>query len=265
VPRSTLLRALAPTLLVLPLIGAVAPANAESLFLLAYPRQFGPLPAATYDDAGARIGGARLSIEELPSGHVRLQTDSGQHDGARTVATAELAPVVPGESLRLVAQESRSLDENGRAMGVLTVDHLAGVARCRDGSGRTISEVALPDEDRVVNVPLNLFFLPLVRGETRSLEFQLFLCRPDARLMDFEAWLQGGEAGGGGGGPIEIRYGPDFGIASMIARSMAPRLSVWFDSTSPHTWRGHRLPLYSGGPEVLVVRDDVTSQSLVED
>jgi hypothetical protein len=261
VPRWTPLRS--PLLLTLLLIGAGAPASAESLFLLAYPKQFGPVPAATYDDAGAKIGGANLSIEELPSGHVRLQTDSGQRHGARTVATAELAPVVPGESLRLVAQESRSLDENGRAMGVLSVDHVAGVARCRDGSGDTISEVALPQDDRVVNVPLNLFFLPLVRGETQSLAFQLFLCRPDARLMDFEAWIEGGEPGGGG--PIEIRYAPDFGMASMIARSMAPRLSVWFDPTSPHTWRGHRLPLYSGGPEVMVVRDDVTSVSLVED
>jgi hypothetical protein len=261
VPRSRSTRS--SWLPILLLCALCSPAGAESLFLLAYPRHFGPVPAATYDDDGSRIGGANLSIEELPSGRVRLQTESGQRDGARTVATAELAPVVPGESLRLVSQESRSLDENGDALGVLSVDHVAGLARCRDSSGRTISEVSLPDEDRVMNVPLNLFFLPLVRGEARSLEFQLFLCRPDARLMDFEAWIEGGQPGGGG--PIEIRYAPDFGMASMIARSMAPRLSVWFDPTSPHTWRGHRVPLYSGGPEVLVVRDDVTSRSLVDD
>jgi hypothetical protein len=243
------------------LLGTPA-AHAESFFLLAYPDQFGPQPAATYDGSGARIGGAELFIEQLPSGRVHLQTESGTPDGARTVATAELAPVVPGESLRLVGQESRSLDENGRPMGVLRIDHVAGTARCLDPAGTTLSEVRLPAEDRVVNVPLNLFFLPLVQGEVSSLDFQLFLCRPEAQLLDFEAWIERGDLERAD--PIEIRYAPDFGLASVIARSLTPRLSVWFDPTAPHAWQAHRLPLYSGGPEVLVVRDDVATTGLVD-
>jgi hypothetical protein len=167
--------------------------------------------------------------------------------------------VVPGESLRLVGQESRSVDENGRALGVMRIDHLAGVARCLDRQGATISEMRLPKEDRVVNVPLNLFFLPLATGEVDSLDFQLFLCRPDARLIDFEAWIEGGH-----GESIEVRYAPDFGFASPLARTLVPRLSVWFDPTAPHAWQAHRLPLYSGGPEVFVIRDDVSSVGLVE-
>lgn len=244
------------------LLGRADDARAESFFLLAYPKQFGPQPAATYDEEGMRIGGAKVFIEELPSGHVHLRTESGQRSGARTIATADLAPVEPGKTLRLVGQESRSIDQNGHAMGVLSIDHVAGRARCMDGDGTTVSEMKLPDEDRVVNVPMNLFFLPLVRGEVSSLEFQLFLCRPDSRLVDFEAWIEHGDTRHRD--PIEIRYAPDFGVASLIARSLVPRLSMWFDPTAPHAWQAHRLPLYSGGPEVLVVRDDVASVSLVD-
>jgi len=237
-------------------------AQARSSFVLAYPKQLGPQHAATYDDAGVRIGGANLFIEKLPSGGIRLQTESGRRSGARTIATAELAPVVPGQSLRLVGQESRSVDEQGHALGVMRIDHLAGVARCLDRLGATISEMRLPDEDRVVNVPLNLLFLPLVSGEVDSLDFQLFLCRPDARLIDFEAWIESG--GSGSDDPIEIRYAPDFGFASPLARTMVPKLSVWFDPMEPHAWQAHRLPLYSGGPEVFVIRDDVSSTGLVD-
>jgi hypothetical protein len=252
--RTRILASLSLTLLL------AAPAGARSWFLLAYPERFGPQPAATYDGSGARIGAANLFIEQLPSGRVRLQTESGRRSGARTIATAELAPVVPGKSLRLVGQESRSVDENGEPLGVMRIDHLAGIARCLDRRGDTISEMRLPSEDRVVNVPLNLFFLPLATGEVDSLDFQLFLCRPDARLIDFEAWIEGGR-----GDSIEVRYAPDFGFVSPLARTLVPipKLSVWFDPTAPHAWQAHRLPLYSGGPEVFVVRDDVSSAGLV--
>lgn len=251
---------LALACLLAPLLLATG-ASAGSFFVMPYPKHFGPQPAATYDDHGERIGGANLFIEQLPSGRVRLQTESGRSRGARTIATAELAPVVPGESLRLVGQESRSVDEQGRPLGVMRIDHLAGMARCLDQQGRTVSEMKLPDQDRVVNVPLNLFFLPLASGETTTLDFQLFLCRPDARLVDFEAWI---EHGGHGDGPIEIRYAPDLGFASPLARSFVPRLTVWLDPTAPYAWQAHRLPLYSGGPEVLVIRDDVPSAGLVD-
>jgi hypothetical protein len=234
--------------------------RAESSFLLAYPESFGNIPAATYDEAGLRIGGATLLVERLDSGHVRLRSESGQRAGAQTIATAELVPVEEEEhALRVLRQQSRSLDEHGAPLGTLTLDHEQRIARCADSTGSTVSELALPDADRVVNVPMNLFFQPLVRGDADKLEFQVFLCRPNARLMDFVAWAVRRDAES----PIEIRYGPDLGIASSLVRQLVPKLSFWFDPHSPHLWLAHRLPLYSGGPEVMVVRDSVPPSGLV--
>jgi hypothetical protein len=45
---------------------------------------------------------------------------------------------------------------------------------------------------------------------------------------------------------------------------MAPKLSFWFGREAPHPWVAHRLPLYSGGPEVFVVRGDVSSTALLD-
>jgi hypothetical protein len=54
---------------------------------------------------------------------------------------------------------------------------------------------------------------------------------------------------------VEIRYTLDFGpILSRLAAPLMPELSFWFDKNSPGTWVGHRMPLFSRGPTVLVVR-----------
>jgi hypothetical protein len=54
---------------------------------------------------------------------------------------------------------------------------------------------------------------------------------------------------------VEIRYSLDFGpILSRLAAPFMPQLSFWFDENSPGEWVGHRLPLFSKGPTVLVVR-----------
>ncbi len=258
----SILRNLIPLLPTLALALTPTAAGAESTFRLAYPDTFGRLPAATYDEAGERIGGADLVIEQLSSGRVRVRvrSESIGLGGAHTVALAELAPIGSDRSLRVLFEESRSLDSEGNDLGTLTLDHVRRVARCQDPDGEILAELELPEDDRVVNVPMNLFFQPLVRGERESLEFQIFLCRPNARLIDFKAWTvkRGNDA------PIEVRYGPDFGIASALARQMAPKLSFWFEARAPYAWVAHRVPLYSGGPEVLVVRDDVASSSLTE-
>ena len=54
---------------------------------------------------------------------------------------------------------------------------------------------------------------------------------------------------------VRVRYAPDFGVASLVARGLAPDLTFWFDPRAPHLWRGHRLPLYIDGPEVTVLRE----------
>jgi hypothetical protein len=245
-------------LLVLSALCAAGAAGAESGLVLAYPDTFGRVDAATYADDGRRIGGADLLVERLDTGRVRMRSESGEQRGARTTATAELTPRDGG--LQVLLEQSRSLYEHGQPLGVLTVDHERRKARCQDASGAVVSELELPQADRVLNVPMNLFFKPLVSGEERSLEFQLFLCRPEARLIDFVAWAADAE----GAQPVEIRYGPDFGIASSLARHMAPKLSFWFGREAPHPWVAHRLPLYSGGPEVFVVRGDVSSTALLD-
>jgi len=242
------------------MLGATPAARSESAFLLPWPDSLGPVPATTYDDHGVRLGDANLLIEQLDSGAIRLFSQSGESEGAHTVASAVLTPIEPGHRLRLARQESHSFDTRGQSIGSLVIDHEARRASCIDPGGGLEAGVDLPAEDRVVNVPLNLLFLPLVRHEASALHFQLFLCRNGARLVDFQAWVA--DHAGEPRAPIEIRYAPELGLLSPLARQLVPRLSFWFDPRAPHGWIGHRLPLYTGGPEVLVVRQGVSSASL---
>jgi hypothetical protein len=223
---------------------ALGPASrADSGLRLPYPDFFGEIPAATYDDTRVRVGSANLKVERLEGGNVRILSESGIEDGARTLAVAELDPA-------------------GVPLGVMRIDHHNAVATCTSGVGERsqTSEIALPDGDRVANVPLNLLFLPLVQGDSEQLSFQIFLCRGGPRFMDFEARLA--PPNGTGGGLVEVRYGPDLGLVSMIARGLIPQLSIWFDPRSPQSWAAHRVPLYSKGPEVFVIRDGVPSRWL---
>jgi hypothetical protein len=246
-----------------------APASAGSALRLAYPESFTTVPAATYDVEGGRVGGAHLVVERLPDGVVKMATETGFDGGARTVLTAALVPIDASKALRPLWQESRSFDPAGTPLGILRIDHERGVASCTPGPeldpSRAI-ELPLPDGDRVANVPLNLLFLPLVSGAQERVEFQFFLCRGGARLMDFRARVAARRNGGPDGQRlVEIRYGPDFGtIGSLLAQSMLPRLSIWFDPRARQPWLGHRVPLYSEGPEVLVIRDGVPPSWLGE-
>jgi hypothetical protein len=238
---------------------AAAPASSESAFALAWPATIGRVPATTYDDHGAPLGAANLLMESLASGGIRVFSQSGEDGGAHNVAMADLAPIDAGKSLRLVKQESRAFDVNGKPLGLLSVDHQARRARCMAPDGSVRTEIELAAEDRVVNVPLNLFFLPLVTGAASKLQFQLFLCKDRrAQLLDFQAWaVQHGE-----NGLVEIRYAPDLGLLSPFAKRLVPRLSFWFDPRAPHGWAAHRLPIYTGGPEVLVVRQGIPLATL---
>lgn len=250
---------LALTLALLGKAGAALPASAESAFLMSWPANIGRVPATTYDDHGARLGDANLLMERTDAGGLRVFSQSGEQTGAHTVASAELIPVEPGQTLRLVRQESHSFDLKGHSLGILEIDHVAQRARCLDPGGALQSELPLPAADRVVNVPLNLLFMPLVTGQQRELRFQFFLCRTHAQILDFQAWVAGGHDSLA---PVEVRYAPDFGMLSPFARQLVPKLSFWFDPRAPHGWIAHRLPLYTGGPEVLVVRQGVSTTSL---
>lgn len=241
------------------LAAAAPPAAAESALLLEPPLRFGRLPAATYDFEGHRIGESNVVAEEIGGGLVRLVAHTSRDDGANTLASTELERVEDGHRLRLIHQQSQSVDPDGRPLDLLEIDHRARVARCTSRVDDRVSEIHLPERDRVVNVPMNLLLRPLVRGDRASVEFQIFLCTGGARIYDFHAWVAHREDGD----PVEVQYGPDFGsVVTALAQGLLPRLSFWFGPEPPYPWLGHRLPLYADGPEVLVVRAGVDPKQL---
>lgn len=228
-----------------------APAGAESAFVLSAPLEWGPVAARAFDVDGRALPLARLASERHPNGEVEIRFEAGRPGGAQMRASARLEPVAEGRGLRMVLQRSASTTPEGRALRVVEVDHRARRARCYGADGQVAEEIDLGPRDRIVNVPLHLFFRPLVRGETERLEFELFLCRDGPQRVDFEAWVASTDDPRG----VRVRYAPDFGAASIVARGLAPDLAFWFDPRAPHRWRGHRLPLYTHGPEVTVLRE----------
>ena len=231
------------------------PARAESALTLPTPGITGNIDAHTYDESGQRVGDASIAFDELDSGNFLLVGRSGIEGSARTEVRAEFVPV-ENDRLRLVYQQTQAHDESGQSLGVMSIDHRKGVAMCGapPGSGKKSVEVKLPEQDRVVNVPLNLLFQPLVKGEVEQIRFQVLLCRVGARLVNAKARVTESPERDEPG-LIEVRYSLDFGpLLSKLAAPFMPRLSFWFQDSSPGNWIGHRMPLFSKGPTVLVVR-----------
>jgi hypothetical protein len=240
---------------------AARSSSAESELRLTYPAAYGAVPASTYDTSRHRVGDAHLLLEKLDEGRVRIFAESGFDGGARNVAVALLEPSGDPRTLEPVLQESRTFRADGSLRGVLTIDHRTRVASCTrpNGVSQTVDRIELPEHDRVANVAMTLLFEPLVRGDTPSLGFQLFLCEGGARVVDFEAHVEHRQHGiQGPGSLVEVRYRPDLGpVGSFVAQHLIPRLSFWFDPKNATPWVAHRLPLYTKGPEVIVVRDGV--------
>lgn len=235
---------------------APRPAAAESQVSLPAPTVVGDIPAETYDLEGQRVGEASMGVVRLDDGRWLLRARSGIEGSARTEMSAELAPDGDGGA-RLLRQQSRSHDEQGASLGVMSIDHERGVATCAPppASGEEAVEIDLPRSDRVVNIPLNLLFQPLVRGEAEEVDFQLLLCRVGGgRIVDAHASVAS-EQGSETGRLVEVRYEVDLGpVLSRLAAPFLPRLSLWFHERSPGAWVGHRMPLFSKGPTVVVVR-----------
>ena len=114
---------------------------------------------------------------------------TGIDGSARFAASAELAPNGPDGSMRLVRERTQAVDQAEKLMGVTTIDHAAGVAQCGKPEGSEDEQpwIDLPVDDRVVNVPLNLLFRPLARGEAEVIDFQFLLCRGGARIVGARA------------------------------------------------------------------------------
>ena len=121
----------------------------------------------------------------------------------------------------------------------------------------------LPEADRVVNVAMHLLFDPLIRDSVEAVDFQLFVCRPRPYLVSFRATVtRRAPATGDAHEIVEVGYEPRGGFVSMIVRQFAPRLAFWFDPARSTPWIAHRIPLYSSGPDVVVVRDGVSYERL---
>ena len=229
-------------------------AHAESSLRLEWPAAMGKIPATTYDEKRVAVGASEVEMKRLENGNLSVSLETPIEGGASTAMAALFEPMQDTERLRPVYQRSRSLNEAREPLGMLEIDHRTGVARCHGPDGKPKGELQLPEADRVANATLNLLFLPLVRQETDTIEFQLFFCGLGMRLVDFEAR----RAPEGSDNPlVEVRYAPDLGIANLLAPAFLPKLSFWFAAQAPHRWMAHRVPLYGRGPEVFVVRDGV--------
>lgn len=247
-------------LLLFPLSWA-GPAAAGSALVLPAPPRLGDVPAETWDLAGGeRLGEAFIRLSRQADGLVRLEGESGIEGGARTTVLAELEPAGDGAGLRLVRQESRSRDPEGHALGVMEIDHRAGQGRCtappQGSEPPETRSIALPADDRVVNIPLNLLFQPLVRGEERELRFQILLCGGGPRIVTAVARVaETREAHPGGASLVRIQYELSLPkVLAQMAERWLPHLSFWFDPRDAGAWIGHEMPLYAKGPTVLVVR-----------
>lgn len=241
-------------------------ARPESSLLLPMPQSFGVVPASTYDEQGRRVGAAHLALEKLDDGRVRMLAESGFDGAARNVVSAILEPVDGGAALRLVSQSSRSFDDTGQPLGEMSVDHVAAEGRCTPPSGGAAATevLTLPRQDRVANIPVNLLFLPLARGERKQIEFELMLCRGGPRLVTATAEVaRRVHTDEGPRDIVEIKYDVDFGpLLSSMVRPFVPRVAVWFDPRNPDAWLAHRMPLFAKGPTVMVVRAGVAPEWL---
>ena len=239
--------------------------SANSSLVLPYPPTFGVIPASTYDADGKLLGDAKLVIERQDEGAVQMRIETSVAGGARSIIQANLVEVEEKGGLRVVRETSRSFDPSGKPLGVLLIDHERGEASCTPpgGSLDDAQVFTLPIDDRVTNVPMNLLFLPLVQGKVDKVEFQFFMCRGGPRLMNFVAAVSPRNPNDSPYDIVEVSFGPDLGTAvSWFASPLIPRFSFWFDASSDGNYLAHRIPLYSKGPEVTIVRKGISPGTL---
>ncbi len=239
-------------------------AHARSALVLPPPHALGPIPAGTYDDDGKRLGEATLYYERMPDGKIHMRAVTSMQDGPRNSVNAVFEEIDEGRALRVLQEDSLSHDADGNPMVLVEVDHEKGVGRCTppNAQDEDIETIQLPEEDRVANATLGLLFQPLVRNEVEQIEFQAFLCRGGARLVDFVARPVARSSREPSDQVVEIRFGPKLGrFMSWLASIVVPDLRFWFDAAEGR-YLAHRMPLYSGGPEVVVAREGVSAGSL---
>jgi len=270
--NSTRLKTRLHSLVLIIAIGCLAAAEAagESDLRIPYPENFGVIAAATYDEQGRRVGGADLNIELLENGNVTLRVRSGFDGGAQQIVEAELAPFEYDgtKMLRLLRESSRSFDPDGKPLVVLQIDHQEGRATCTPPTGKkkASNTIDLPQNDRVANVPLNLLFTPLALGEIDKLDTQVFFCLGGARLMKFAGRAVDAASLVKDDDLMmrKIIYEPNVSVLyNWAAKALAPKIMFWFDAKQTK-YLAHRLPLYTDGPVVYVIREGISPRAIIE-
>lgn len=260
--------------LLAPLLVSALPATARAESQIRLPLFVGPpdLAATTFDPEGRAVGRSSFEIESLSEGLRKMRVRLGIDGGGRNEAEVTLAPVSaappgsapsPIDGLRILEERSQSTRADGTRLDLLVIDHVAGRASCiPDGGGPDQARhVELPDKERVVNVPMQLLFQPLVKGEVDEVRFQIVLCTGGPRIQDMIA-VRGPRRTREGRDVLEVRYGPDFGsTVAFFASRVLPSFSFWFDARDG-SYLGHRMPLHTKGPEVLLVRAGLTPRDL---
>ncbi|MCR9096327.1 MAG: hypothetical protein NXI30_19040 [bacterium] len=249
---------------------ALAPTSAlgESSLALRAGHSLEAIGATTFDERGRAIGHSSFEAWKEDDGSHRMKVTMGTDAGGRNVSQAVLAPVAgglagapptDGLTLRVVEERSQSTTAEGRILPLLVIDHRAGRVSCYD-EGESESggrHVDIEGDDRVVNVPMQLLFDPLVRGDIDAVHFQIAACNDGPVLHDMIA-VRGKTRNQLGRKVVEIEYGPDFGkTVAWLASRLLPSFSFWFDADTG-AYLGHRMPLHRKGPEITLVRQGLT-------
>jgi hypothetical protein len=196
-----------------------------------------------------------------PLGRVVLESESTIEGQESVQLHALLEPAEEDGALRPLEQRSRTLAADGTLLAEMAIDHASGRASCiSDGLAESI---ALPEIDRVANVPISLLLLPLARGQVEALSFQALVCRGEPRLLDVSARRTGRVVRPEvGTEAVEIEYAVELNpILARIARPFLPRILFWIDpGAAPDPWVAHQMPLYPKGPTVFVVRRELAPE-----
>ena len=226
---------------------------AESTIHFPVPELYGEKTAIVYDDNDSKIGKAFLSMKKINPDAVivvvRILLDSGLNAEMK----ANLKLTGDKKSLHLISQQAYTINDEGHFQNRMFVDHINEEAVCINADNDKF-HLQLPGRDQIVNVPLNLLLKAVAAGEEDKVVFQTLVCGDKIELLDTSveraAIREKTDV-------VETRYRFDLGVfVSLLAMPFIPRISFWFESGYPYAWVGHRIPLYSNGPTVLVLRND---------
>jgi len=236
---------------------------AESAFVLETPIVAENIHVTTFDKKGRAVGASVFEVETDETGALHLSVTMAIEGGGRNVSEAILVPVGPERTFRILEERSQATRADGISLDYLVIDHAKRRVSCYppDRDLTQGQHVELPEDDRVVNVSMQLLFQPLVSGEVKDLRFQIALCRDGPVLYKMVA-VRGPTTHNADRDVLEVRYGPDLGNAvAWFASRLLPRFSFWFD-TRDGSYLGHRMPLHRKGPKILLVRQGLTPSDL---